>query len=216
MTDKFTSRQKVASSGFNPLQSDGQTIRKKIADDQRRETHFFNMGVNGNKLKRRDVKQGKRGEIKPKKGPVETGNVKGTFWAACSYCYYKFEYEKKYEECNLRCRNCRKGFHAVAVAAPPEHLWVQYCSGNSSMSDKKGSKRRDTAKKHVVVEISDSENEEEMEVKAQGFNSGGGRGVMKRVKSMAKCTKKIAGRGVKSKKVEAGAADDWNEDESES
>ncbi|KAK8693153.1 hypothetical protein V6N13_070747 [Hibiscus sabdariffa] len=215
MTDKFTCSQKVAN---NPPQSNGQPIRQKIADDQRRETHSFNMDFDGNKLKRRDVKQGKSGKIKPKKCPVETGNVKGTFWTACSYCYYKFEYEKKYEECHLRCRNCRKGFHAVAVATPPEHLWVKYYPGNSSMGNKKGTRGRGTAKRHVV-EISDSDNEKEMEVekneagkvKAEGFNSGEGRVAMNRVKSVVRSTKKIAGRGVKSKKVEAGAADGCNE-----
>ncbi|KAF8018516.1 hypothetical protein BT93_H3407 [Corymbia citriodora subsp. variegata] len=43
-----------------------------------------------------------------------------TFWTLCPYCYYAHEYEKVYEECCLRCANCRRGFHAAAIRAPPE------------------------------------------------------------------------------------------------
>ena len=42
------------------------------------------------------------------------------FWTLCPYCYYMYEYEKVYEDCCLRCQNCRKGFHGVAVKAPPK------------------------------------------------------------------------------------------------
>ncbi|PPD95112.1 hypothetical protein GOBAR_DD07884 [Gossypium barbadense] len=128
---------------------------------------------------KRGVKRGKNGKNERKKGPGETGNVKGSFWTACSYCYYKFEYEKKYEECRLRCRNCRKGFHAVVVSPPPEGLAVKYSSGNSSMGDKKETRRRGKGKRHDVVEISDSDDEkkelgvkiEANKVKAEGFNN---------------------------------------------
>nr|POE92928.1 uncharacterized protein CFP56_17582 [Quercus suber] len=40
------------------------------------------------------------------------------FWTLCPYCYYMYEYEKVYEDCCLRCQNCRRGFHGVAVNAP--------------------------------------------------------------------------------------------------
>lgn len=215
MTDKFTFSQKVA----NPSQNNGQTIHNKSAEDQRRETHPFNMGFDQKKV----VKRGKNGKNERKKGPGETGNVKGSFWTACSYCYYKFEYEKKYEECSLRCRNCRKGFHAVAVAPPSESLLAKYSSGNSSMGDKKETRRRGKGKRHDVVEISDSDDEkkelgvkiEANKVKAEGFNNSEGSVVMKRLKSVARNTKKIAGRGIKIKKVENGVADGCNEDEVE-
>ncbi|MBA0769031.1 hypothetical protein Gotri_017799 [Gossypium trilobum] len=172
---------------------------------------------------KKGVKRGKNGKNERKKGPGETGNVKGTFWTACSYCYYKFEYEKKYEECRLRCRHCRKGFHAVAVAPPPAGLVAKCSSGNSSMGDKKETRRRGKGKRHDVVEISDSDDEkkelgvkiEANKVKAEGFNNSEGSVVMKRLKSVARNTKKIAGRGIKIKKVENGVADGCNEDEVE-
>ncbi|XP_030527695.1 uncharacterized protein LOC115738997 [Rhodamnia argentea] len=44
-----------------------------------------------------------------------------TFWTLCPYCYYAHEYEKAYEECCVRCANCRRGFHAAAIRAPAEH-----------------------------------------------------------------------------------------------
>ncbi|KAF5743950.1 hypothetical protein HS088_TW08G00538 [Tripterygium wilfordii] len=41
------------------------------------------------------------------------------FWTACPYCYIFYEYPKIYEECTLRCQNCRRAFHAVTVPSPP-------------------------------------------------------------------------------------------------
>ncbi|CAI0421966.1 unnamed protein product [Linum tenue] len=42
-----------------------------------------------------------------------------TFWTVCPYCFYAYEYESAYEDCCLRCQNCRKGFHGLAVGSPP-------------------------------------------------------------------------------------------------
>lgn len=42
-----------------------------------------------------------------------------SFWTACPYCFYIFEYPKVYQECTLRCQNCRKAFHAVQIPNPP-------------------------------------------------------------------------------------------------
>ncbi|XP_058727112.1 uncharacterized protein LOC131598540 [Vicia villosa] len=53
--------------------------------------------------------------------PAETAETEvGSFWTACPYCYAMFEYPNVYQECTLRCQNCRKGFHAVVVRSPPE------------------------------------------------------------------------------------------------
>ncbi|KAI3451232.1 hypothetical protein Pfo_007897 [Paulownia fortunei] len=50
-----------------------------------------------------------------------SGSHGGSFWTICPYCYHVYEYEKKFEDCCLRCANerCRRGFHAVALASPP-------------------------------------------------------------------------------------------------
>ncbi|KAJ7968300.1 DnaJ domain containing protein [Quillaja saponaria] len=42
-----------------------------------------------------------------------------SFWTACPYCYVLYEYPKVYEECTLRCQNCRRAFHAVMIPSPP-------------------------------------------------------------------------------------------------
>ncbi|CAO2815782.1 unnamed protein product [Amaranthus hypochondriacus] len=42
-----------------------------------------------------------------------------SFWTACPYCFYIFEYEKMYQGCTLRCQNCRRGFYAVQIPNPP-------------------------------------------------------------------------------------------------
>ena len=207
MTDNVSFTQKVANFGFNPPQNRVQTFQKKIADDQRQETHFFNMGCDGNEFKTNDL-----------------GIEKGTFWTVCPYCNYMYEYGKKYEECRLLCKNCRKGFHAMVVAAPPEGFLVRgkgrkyYSgygffqlgySGNSLFGGKKDVGRGDTGKKHVV-EISDDSDDEkkEMDVRNEagkvkvGLNNGEKRGVMKRVKFVSRNIKKIEGRGVKGRKIE--------------
>ncbi|KAF8115726.1 hypothetical protein N665_0025s0183 [Sinapis alba] len=48
-------------------------------------------------------------------------NLKATtsFWTACPYCYALFEYPKGYEECALRCQQCRRAFEAVKTETPP-------------------------------------------------------------------------------------------------
>ncbi|KAK9109128.1 hypothetical protein Sjap_017188 [Stephania japonica] len=42
-----------------------------------------------------------------------------SFWTCCPYCYNMYEYPRVYEECCLRCQNCRRGFHATVVPSPP-------------------------------------------------------------------------------------------------
>ncbi|GAV79690.1 DnaJ domain-containing protein [Cephalotus follicularis] len=42
-----------------------------------------------------------------------------SFWTACPYCYILYEYPKVYEDCTLRCQNCKRAFHAVMIASPP-------------------------------------------------------------------------------------------------
>ncbi|CAI9104112.1 OLC1v1002725C1 [Oldenlandia corymbosa var. corymbosa] len=42
-----------------------------------------------------------------------------TFWTACPYCYYMFEYPSVYEDCALKCQNCKKAFQGVKVPPPP-------------------------------------------------------------------------------------------------
>ncbi|GJU02146.1 hypothetical protein Tco_1112484 [Tanacetum coccineum] len=66
-----------------------------------------------------------------------------TFWTACPYCFYMYEYPKRYVECTLRCDNCRRAFQAVPVPSPPPTIEGQdayfYCWGffpvGVSMSD---------------------------------------------------------------------------------
>ncbi|KAK7317656.1 hypothetical protein RJT34_02076 [Clitoria ternatea] len=42
-----------------------------------------------------------------------------SFWTLCPYCWYLHEYERKYEDCTLRCTNCQSTFHGAAVRPPP-------------------------------------------------------------------------------------------------
>lgn len=42
-----------------------------------------------------------------------------SFWTACPYCFYIYEYQKMYQDCTLRCQNCRRGFHAAQIPNPP-------------------------------------------------------------------------------------------------
>lgn len=49
--------------------------------------------------------------------PVD--NDGSTFWTACPYCYYMYEYPIVYSDCTLRCQNCKRAFQGVAIPSPP-------------------------------------------------------------------------------------------------
>ncbi|XP_076934429.1 uncharacterized protein LOC143600696, partial [Bidens hawaiensis] len=74
-----------------------------------------------------------------------------TFWTACPYCFYMYEYPKLYVECTLRCENCKRAFQAVHIASPPPIIEGQdayfYCWGffpiglsMSHLQDNKGTR----------------------------------------------------------------------------
>ncbi|CAI9294440.1 unnamed protein product [Lactuca saligna] len=42
-----------------------------------------------------------------------------TFWTACPYCFYMYEYQRIYAECTIRCDNCKRAFQAVGISSPP-------------------------------------------------------------------------------------------------
>ncbi|XP_027347759.1 uncharacterized protein LOC113859142 [Abrus precatorius] len=48
-----------------------------------------------------------------------------SFWTMCPYCWYLHQYERKYEDCTLRCANCRRTFHGEAVRPPPPETVVE-------------------------------------------------------------------------------------------
>ncbi|KAL3814380.1 hypothetical protein ACJIZ3_015648 [Penstemon smallii] len=49
----------------------------------------------------------------------KNGGDGSTFWTACPYCYYMYEYHNMYTDCSLRCQNCKMVFQAVAIPSPP-------------------------------------------------------------------------------------------------
>ncbi|TQD93528.1 hypothetical protein C1H46_020875 [Malus baccata] len=49
----------------------------------------------------------------------QTMSKSGSFWTSCPYCYNLFEYPSVYEDCMLRCQNCKRAFNAMAIASPP-------------------------------------------------------------------------------------------------
>ncbi|XP_077249873.1 uncharacterized protein LOC143889513 [Tasmannia lanceolata] len=50
---------------------------------------------------------------------VEDGDKGLNFWTTCPYCCNLYEYVRVYENCNLRCQNCKRGFHAAEIASLP-------------------------------------------------------------------------------------------------
>lgn len=42
-----------------------------------------------------------------------------TFWTACPYCYYMYEYPGVYKDCTFRCHNCKRAFHGLKIESPP-------------------------------------------------------------------------------------------------
>ncbi|KAK8556720.1 hypothetical protein V6N13_064731 [Hibiscus sabdariffa] len=223
MNTNFYFTQKAFNFGFNPPQEHDRTTRRKTGNDQRPETHFTKLGHDGNELKIDHLKQEQGGENEPKKGPPEKKNETGTFWTVCPYCYHMYEYESKYEDCCLLCQHCSRGFHGLAVEAPPESFLsngnagqyyfgygffpLGYSGDKGFFSNKKQVGEGDNGGKHVVVEISDenddkkkekgTENKAATEVKTDGF----GKGVRRRVKSVPRNPKKLMGRGIKVKEM---------------
>ncbi|XP_059648001.1 uncharacterized protein LOC132294236 [Cornus florida] len=52
-------------------------------------------------------------------GIHNTDNQTSSFWTACPYCYYMYEYPRVFEDCTLRCQNCSRAFHALVIPSPP-------------------------------------------------------------------------------------------------
>ncbi|EOA12386.1 hypothetical protein CARUB_v10026348mg [Capsella rubella] len=50
---------------------------------------------------------------------TSTDPMATSFWTACPYCFVLFEYPKAYEECTLKCQECRRAFQAVTIPKPP-------------------------------------------------------------------------------------------------
>ncbi|KAJ7965811.1 DnaJ domain-containing protein [Quillaja saponaria] len=53
-----------------------------------------------------------------------------TFWTACPYCYFLYEYPRVYEGCCLKCQNCQRSFHGVMIQSLPPMVRGQeayYC-----------------------------------------------------------------------------------------
>ncbi|KAI3775695.1 hypothetical protein L1987_45444 [Smallanthus sonchifolius] len=141
-----------------------------------------------------------------------------TFWTACPYCYYLYEYPKVYMEQCLRCPNekCLKAFTCVEIDRPPvEVLTVgkYICAGFLPVGFRNGcwnpfvplvkQKVNCSDETDKFVEISDDEIEIERDEKNNG--GVGGLKIMEvdesvkkanvRKKSVAKNTKKATGSG---------------------
>ncbi|KAE8673971.1 hypothetical protein F3Y22_tig00111769pilonHSYRG00199 [Hibiscus syriacus] len=202
MDSIFSFTHKASNFGINPPQDHDRTIRRKIGNDQRPETHFPKTGRDGGELKIDRLKQGNGGENEPKKKDhPERGNETTAFWTVCPYCYHMYEYEKKYEDCCLLCQNCNRGFHGLAVMPPPERFQANgnvgeyyfgydffplgYSRDNGFFSDK------EHGEKQAVVEISDDSDDEKKVCEAKKD------GLTRRVKSVPKNPKKVFGRGIK-------------------
>lgn len=55
----------------------------------------------------------------PPQAGTSTDPMATSFWTACPYCFVLFEYPKAYEECTLKCQECRRAFQAVTIPKPP-------------------------------------------------------------------------------------------------
>ncbi|KAI4342056.1 hypothetical protein MLD38_026717 [Melastoma candidum] len=42
-----------------------------------------------------------------------------SFWTSCPYCFYLYEYAKIYEDCVLKCQNCKRAFQGEVIDPPP-------------------------------------------------------------------------------------------------
>ncbi|KAE7999969.1 hypothetical protein FH972_004343 [Carpinus fangiana] len=127
----------------------------------------------------------------PEKKGTESEDTE-TFWTLCPYCYYMYEYEKVYEECCLRCQNCQRAFHGVSIKSPPQSVLVgeekyYHCGwGCFPLGCEKGAENDGEGKNDGVQE----------NARMRNVKTKAGRRVMKNVKTVARNTTKIMGRGM--------------------
>ncbi|XP_020239411.1 uncharacterized protein LOC109818378 [Cajanus cajan] len=58
----------------------------------------------------------------------EIQGATASFWTMCPYCWFLHEYESRYEDCTLRCANCRKTFHGASVVAGKDEYYCYHVS----------------------------------------------------------------------------------------
>lgn len=64
------------------------------------------------------MKQSVGNKLERKENSDNVNDGVETFWTICPYCYYIYEYKIEYFDCCLRCQNCERAFHAVAIDGP--------------------------------------------------------------------------------------------------
>ncbi|PQQ18195.1 uncharacterized protein Pyn_38948 [Prunus yedoensis var. nudiflora] len=162
--EKLKTLLEPSKNGFAFAQEAFELVQKawSFLSDQDKKTHFANGSENGQETpKQREQREKNVGEN------GKGCNVEETFWTVCPYCYYMFEYGKVYEDCCLRCQNCRKAFHGVAIKAPSPDIIVQgkeqynFCFGYFQMEYMHPKKQMETEvigkKDKDVVVISDDD-----------------------------------------------------------
>ncbi|XP_041006252.1 uncharacterized protein LOC121251022 [Juglans microcarpa x Juglans regia] len=145
-----------------------------------------------------------------------------TFWTVCPYCYYLYEYGKVFEECCLRCQNCRRAFHGVAVNAPPKSELVEegtrkegyyFCWGCFPLGYNKGAESSTTGVevKNVgqgTAGIGDGRVTRKVKTKAGRIR------IRMNTKTVARNTKKIMGSGMRCRRNGMGGMD-WTSESGE-
>ncbi|XP_023735461.1 uncharacterized protein LOC111883369 [Lactuca sativa] len=130
------------------------------------------------------------------------------FWTVCPYCYHVYEFPRVYLELFLMCPNekCSKAFTCVEIDRPPAEVLTQgnyICAGFSPLGFRYCNwnpfaplKKQETKPSPVTgkfVQISDDEEDEatkEKDVKDEAMKP-----PVRRIKMMAKRTKKVTGVG---------------------
>nr|XP_043633414.1 uncharacterized protein LOC122604600 [Erigeron canadensis] len=139
-------------------------------------------------------------------------------WTICPYCYYVYEYDKEYLDCCLECENdkCGKAFTCVEIGRPPvevlragEYLCGGFLLGKGTEGGWnpflcKGVARDGNECEFVEISSDEGKVKVEDEVCKKKVNG-------RRLKSVAKRTKKVTGLGKKVRK-ETKSEDDSCED----
>ncbi|KAL5822101.1 hypothetical protein ACOSQ3_023983 [Xanthoceras sorbifolium] len=135
-------------------------------ENEQKKTNLDNALKNNEKERRESIENTKN-------------DTKETYWTVCPYCYFMYEYEKWCEECCLRCQNCRRAFHGVAVEEPKNDILVEgrdeYSCG-LGFFPLKYSRDESNARGGVdaVIEISDSDDDDDND-EAMNVNNDGGK-----------------------------------------
>ncbi|KAL6515337.1 hypothetical protein OROHE_018969 [Orobanche hederae] len=102
---------------IHDVRSVSENIEETIENEENTNENVEEVTENEENADRTMEEEGKEEEETNDSSPVNDDEL--TFWTACPYCYYMYEYPRVYVDCTMRCQNCKMAFQSVVIPSPP-------------------------------------------------------------------------------------------------